>query len=310
MAFDNASDTSADPASIIFSFQQQNLSGAIAASDIDIRTKQGAAITGFAFDNNDISNGTGIVSGSISFVGSNSAGGMAQTKGAFPFTITATKDSLSDTVTIFKVQGGTDGAAGAQGGAGAQGTGGTDGTDGVSALSAFLSNDSHTLPLSSSNEIISFAGANTDIFVFQGITDVTNDYTISRTSDSHITTTLSGDTVTITNATTPFTGSIVVTATSASTSLSKTMSLQVARQGDDGTDGTTAKLLSILSTSSPTYPASVITVASAIVKGTSIIRAKVRASSVLPLPVGPNSAILLFSMVVSSSSFNSAPIRL
>ena len=40
---------------------------------------------------------------------------MAQTKGAFPFTITATKDSLSDTVTIFKVQGGTDGAAGAQG---------------------------------------------------------------------------------------------------------------------------------------------------------------------------------------------------
>ena len=68
MAFDNASDTSADPASIIFSFQQQNLSGAIFASDIDIRTKQGLmAITGFDFDNNDISNGTGIVSGSISF---------------------------------------------------------------------------------------------------------------------------------------------------------------------------------------------------------------------------------------------------
>ena len=119
-------------------------------------------------------------------------------------------------------------------------------------MSAFLSNDSHTLPLSSSNEIISFAGANTDIFVFQGITDVTNDYIISRTSDSHITTTLSSDTVTITNATAPFSGSIVVTATSASTSLSKTMSLQVARQGDDGTDGTTAKLLSILS-DTPTF---------------------------------------------------------
>ena len=108
MAFDNASDTSADPASIIFSFQQQNLSGAIAASDITILTKQGASITGFDFDNNNISSGTGIVSGSISFVGSNSAGGMAQTKGAFPFTITAAKDSLSDTVTIFKVEGGAD----------------------------------------------------------------------------------------------------------------------------------------------------------------------------------------------------------
>ena len=67
---------------------------------------------------------------------------------------------------------------------------GNDGTDGTSALTA-LTNDSHTLPLSSSGNIISFAGASTDIIVFQGVTDVTNDFIISRTSDSHITTGLS-----------------------------------------------------------------------------------------------------------------------
>ena len=69
---------------------------------------------------------------------------MAQTKGAFPFTITAAKDSLSDTATIFKVEG-MQMVFEAQGGAG------NDGTDGVSLLTVFLSNDSHTLPLSSSN---------------------------------------------------------------------------------------------------------------------------------------------------------------
>ena len=245
MAFDDSSDTSATPSSVVFSFQQQNLTGAISAADIEISGSAGtpAIITGFSFNNTNVTSGTGIVSGSVSFVGNNNAGGMQQTKGQFPFTIKATKDGLSDTVTIFKVEGGADGSDGAQG------AGGQDGTDGVSALTAFLTNDSHTLPLSSSNEIISFAGASTDILVFQGTSDVTNDYTISRTSDSHITTTLSGDTVTITNSTTPFSGSIVVTATSASVTLNKTMSLQVARQGDDGLDGSSAKLLNIISDS-------------------------------------------------------------
>jgi hypothetical protein len=51
--------------------------------------------------------------------------------------------------------------------------------------------------------------------------------------------------------------------------------------------------------SSPTYPASVSAVASAIQKGTSRMRASVCASSVLPLPVGPTIRILLFSSSIS-----------
>ena len=57
----------------------------------------------------------------------------------------------------------------------------------------------------------------------------------------------------------------------------------------------------IFSTSSPTYPASVSVVASAIANGTFNIFASVLASNVFPHPVGPNSKILLF--CISTSSF-------
>jgi hypothetical protein len=56
----------------------------------------------------------------------------------------------------------------------------------------------------------------------------------------------------------------------------------------------------MFSTSSPTYPASVSVVASTMVKGTERSLASVWASSVLPVPVGPISRMLLF---VSSMSF-------
>lgn len=50
----------------------------------------------------------------------------------------------------------------------------------------------------------------------------------------------------------------------------------------------------IFSTSSPTYPASVNAVASAMAKGTFKILARDCAKSVLPQPVGPSISILLF----------------
>ena len=55
-----------------------------------------------------------------------------------------------------------------------------------------------------------------------------------------------------------------------------------------------SKLKIIFSTSSPTYPASVSVVASAIVKGTLRNFANVFASSVFPEPVGPTKRTLLF----------------
>ena len=58
----------------------------------------------------------------------------------------------------------------------------------------------------------------------------------------------------------------------------------------------------MFSTSSPTYPASVNVVASAIVNGTSNIRAKVWANNVLPQPVGPIRRIFDFESSISLDS--------
>ena len=66
----------------------------------------------------------------------------------------------------------------------------------------------------------------------------------------------------------------------------------------------------MFSTSSPTYPASVSAVASAMEKGTSSSLASVCASSVLPQPVGPTSRMLLFCSSTSSSPSSPAVIRL
>ena len=57
----------------------------------------------------------------------------------------------------------------------------------------------------------------------------------------------------------------------------------------------------MFSTSSPTYPASVSVVASAMVNGTSRMRASVWASSVFPTPVGPMSRMFDLSSSASSS---------
>jgi hypothetical protein len=60
-------------------------------------------------------------------------------------------------------------------------------------------------------------------------------------------------------------------------------------------------LYRILSTSSPTYPAWVNVVASAIANGTFTSLAKVFASNVLPQPVGPRIKMLDFSISTPSS---------
>ena len=66
----------------------------------------------------------------------------------------------------------------------------------------------------------------------------------------------------------------------------------------------------IFSTSSPTYPASVKVVASAIAKGTFIFCARVRANSVFPEPVGPISKTLDFSITTAFRSVGGCIIRL
>ena len=141
-AFDDSTDNSATPGSILFTFSQQNLNDTIQSSDITITTADSNSVTNFSFDNNDVSDGTGIVSGSISYTGAFNVGGLNGAKTSLPITISCTNDSLTDSIKVFKVEGGSDGS------------------DGADAVTAFLTNESHTLPSQNDGTVVSFSGRN------------------------------------------------------------------------------------------------------------------------------------------------------
>ena len=219
-AFDDSTDTTATPNTITFTISQQNLSDTISTADVVVRKSDSTTITTPSLGGVVVA-GSGQLSGSISF------SGLSLSKTDLPLSIEVTKDSLTDSTTIFKVEGGD---------AGTNGTPGTNGSDGTDAITAFLTNESHTFPSDVNGTISSFVGGNTDMIVFQGVNDVTTDYTFSRTSNTGVTSTISDNTVSIT-AMTHDSGSVIITATSESVSLSKTMSLAKSKQGSDGEDG-------------------------------------------------------------------------
>ena len=238
-AFPSASSTTATPTSIIFSIAQQNLSASISASDVTITTADGDAVTGFSFDTGSVTANSstpplysGVVSGSLTFAGNLNAGGLDSDKTNLPVSIVATKDGLSDTTTIFKIEGGTSGSSG------------TDGTDGTDAITAFLTNESHTFPADVSGNISSFAGGTTEMKLFQGITDVTTDYTYTGSNTTGVTATSASNALTITGLSVD-SGSVTFTAKSGSTTLSKIMSLAKSKQGSQGDAGSSAKLISV-----------------------------------------------------------------
>ena len=238
-AFPSASSTTSTPTSIIFSIAQQNLSASISASDVTITTADGDDVTGFSFDTGSVTANSstpplysGVVSGSLTFAGNLNAGGLDSDKANLPVSIVATKDGLSDTTTIFKIEGGTSGSSG------------TDGTDGTDAITAFLTNESHTFPADVSGNVSSFAGGTTDMKLFQGITDVTNNYTYTGSNTTGVTATSSSNALTITGLSVD-SGSVTFTANSGSTSLSKIMSLAKSKQGSQGSAGSSAKLISV-----------------------------------------------------------------
>lgn len=237
MAFDSASDNTATPSTIIFSIAQQNLTASISASNVTITTAQSTNVTGFDFDTGSITVNSaglhsGIVSGSISFAGGLTAGGLETDKDNFPVSITVNGDSLTDTTSLFKVEGGSTGSDGAPG------------EDGTDAVTAFLTNESHTFAANSAGTIPSFAGGDTDMEVFEGVTNKTSAYSFGRVDGPGVSSNIVNNTVTVTGLTGD-TGSIAITATSASTSLTKTMSLAKSKQGDQGDPGSTAKLITL-----------------------------------------------------------------
>jgi len=170
-SFASASSNVASPTAITVNIAQQNLSGVITPSDITIISGS-TTITGFkvASGSVTVSNNlySGISSGSLSYGAETTDGGLQGQKTNLPLTISVTKDGLTDSTTIFKVQGGssgTDGTAGAPGAAGAD------------AYTVFLTNESHTFPADASGNVSSndLAAGATEVRVFKGTTQYTLD---------------------------------------------------------------------------------------------------------------------------------------
>src|SRR6056300_1116231 len=117
------------------------------------------------------------------------------------------------------------------------GDSGEAGADGVDGVTTFLTNEAHTFAAATDGTIVSFVGGSTDMEVFEGVTNVTSNYTISASNGAGVSSSLAPPKTVNIGALANDSGSVIITATSASVSLSKTMSLVKSKQGETGAQG-------------------------------------------------------------------------
>ncbi len=158
--------------------------------------------------------------------------------------ITATLDDpteggLSDIVTVYRVDGGDD------------------------ALSITLSNENHPLPSNPDGSVISYAGASTQVKVFRGATEITNQCTFTIANSAGLVTSPaagsstvnpSSFTVSVTSLTPEATlsGTSTITATYQGVAISKVFSVVKQIEGEagaDGADGANAKNIAVVASS-------------------------------------------------------------
>ena len=110
------------------------------------------------------------------------------------------------------------------------------GASGNNAIIAVLSNETHTIPTDNSGNNGNFTGANTTMYIYNGATDDSSNWTVSATA-SNVTGSLSGKTYTIT-AMSADTGYVDLTASrSGYTSITKRFTLTKSKQGAAGSNG-------------------------------------------------------------------------
>ena len=109
-----------------------------------------------------------------------------------------------------------------------------DGEDGKNTLQAILTNENHTLAADSSGVPISYVGAETTINIYDGTTDVTNQYTISKVDSDGITSSITNNTINVTSITNSIGGTVTINATKGSTVLTKVFTVSLSRAGTAG----------------------------------------------------------------------------
>lgn len=139
-------------------------------------------------------------------------------------------------------------------------TNGVNGIDGDNPIVAVLSNDSHTIPSNSDGLEMNFSGANSEMKVYDGVTDVTSDWVITVGVSSGVSGSLAGSIYTVTNMTSE-SGYVDFIATKNITVLTKRFTLTKVRRGVTGSNAqllylsSTAEAMTFNSTGTP-VPAS------------------------------------------------------
>lgn len=113
---------------------------------------------------------------------------------------------------------------------------GADGASGSDAIVAVLTNESHVIPTDENGSNGNYRGADTEIRILEGATDVTSTFTITATASSGVTGSLSGNKYTVTSMDED-TGEVTLTAKKGSTVITKVFTLTKSKKGIQGADG-------------------------------------------------------------------------
>lgn len=130
--------------------------------------------------------------------------------------------------------------------------------DGKDSINVMLTNESHTIGADVNGVVGSYAGANTSVKVFRGTVEETSSWSFTKTDSSGITSSLSGNTVTVTSMTRD-TGYVDITAHKLGhASIPKRFSLSLSKTGVSGTNGSSGlnAITAMLDNESYTFAAS------------------------------------------------------
>lgn len=158
-------------------------------------------------------------------------------------TVTADSGIVQDRITIYRLQDGADG---------------DDGDNGQNAITALLTNEAHTVPADNDGSNPVLTGAVTDMRIYEGVSNVTSSWSFTRSNSTGITSSISGNRVTVTGMTVD-TGYIDIVANrSGYSAITKRFTLSKSKVGSTGSTGNTVVTgtvyYQILTNSTPSTP--------------------------------------------------------
>jgi hypothetical protein len=224
-AFDDSNDITPTPSTATITVQQANQLSDIVSGDITVTN---GTKSNFSHAPG-TSTGTGTATVTVTPDGT----------GTYPVTVTVANDGITDTITLHKVQGGTN------------------------AYTVILSNEAHTLAAPTSGIVSSYAGSGTTISVYKGVTELNSIATGTPTSGQFkvtatgtgITPNASPDT---TGNPTVFGDALAMSANNASisfavnienvTTITKVQSFAKSTAGTNGTDGADGRVVNLTCT--------------------------------------------------------------